>query len=325
MPYPYQRPRRLRRTDALRRMLRETHLRPEDLILPLFVTEGEEIREPITSMPGYERLSIDLLCREAEKAFGWGIRAALLFARVEEAQKDNTGKHALNPSGLLPRAIAQLKRSVPEMMVMSDVALDPYSSYGHDGLVIDKEIANDPTVEILSEMALIHARSGVDFVAPSDMMDGRIGAIRRKLEEHRLVHTGIMAYSAKYASAFYGPFRDALESAPGFGDKQSYQMDPANSDEALKEAALDLDEGADILMVKPGLPYLDIVRRLKETYQVPIAAYHVSGEYAMLKAAAQQGWLDEQACAYESLLSLKRAGADLIATYFARNIAQMLA
>lgn len=324
MSYPYQRPRRLRRHPGLRSLVRESNLRPDDFIVPLFIREGEGQREPIASMPGYERYTIDEAVKACRTYQELGLPAVLVFAKIDASHKDNTGKHALDPEGLLPRAISALKEAVPQIIVMSDVALDPYSSYGHDGLVRDQEIINDDSVAVLAEMALVHARAGADLVAPSDMMDGRIGAIRDKLESAGFPHTGIMAYSAKYASAFYGPFRDALDSAPGFGDKKTYQMDPANSDEALREVELDLMEGADVVMVKPGLPYLDIVQRVKSTFEAPVSVYQVSGEYSMLQAAAQQGWLDARACALESLTAFKRAGADMIASYWAVQAARWL-
>jgi porphobilinogen synthase len=320
------RPRRLRRNPAIRALVQEHHLRAADFIAPLFVVEGAGVREPIASMAGYPRLSVDELVRECRELWQLGIRAVLLFAKVPDELKDNAGTEALNPHGLLPRAVRALKQALPDLLVMTDVALDPFSSYGHDGLVDEatRTILNDDTVDILAAMSVVHAEAGADFVAPSDMMDGRVLAIREALEDSGYPEVGILAYSAKYASAFYGPFRDALDSAPGFGDKKSYQMNPANVREATREIELDLDEGADIVMVKPGLPYLDVVRATREVSDVPVAVYQVSGEYAMLKAAAQLGWITERPAALEALLAFKRAGADLIATYYAREAAQWL-
>jgi len=322
--YPHIRPRRLRQSEALRSMSAEHNLKPADFIAPLFVIEDEGKKEEIPSMPGYFRYSVDLLLTEVEELYEVGIRSVVLFVKVPDSLKDNEGTEALNDKGLMQRAVRAIKKEIPEMCVMTDVALDPYSSYGHDGVVEDGEIVNDKSVKILTEMALSHAQAGADIVAPSDMMDGRIGAMRELLEQHEFPDTGIMAYSAKYASAFYGPFRDALDSAPGFGDKKTYQMDSANVREAVREAQLDEQEGADIVMVKPGLPYLDVVRAVKQAVQVPVSVYHVSGEYAMLKAAAEKGWLDEEACMMEALLGFKRAGADLIATYFAKQASKLL-
>jgi porphobilinogen synthase len=292
--------------------------------VPLFVVEGVGVKEEISSMPGYYRLSLDLLSGEVKQLWAMGLKAVLLFVKVNDSLKDNAGTEALNPDGLMQRAIKTIKDAQPEMMVMTDVALDPYSSYGHDGIVEKGKIVNDPTNEVLAKMAVSHARAGADFVAPSDMMDGRILEIRTTLEEEGFTDTGIMSYSAKYASAFYGPFRDALDSAPGFGDKKTYQMDPANRREAIKETIMDIEEGADIVMVKPGLCYLDIVRDIREVSEVPVAVYQVSGEYAMLKAAAQKGWLDHDAVMMEQLTAIKRAGADMIATYFARDAVKLL-
>jgi len=318
------RPRRLRQSDAVRALAAEHHLKPADFIAPLFVVEGEGKKEEIPSMPGYFRYSVDLLLKEVEELYEVGIRSVVVFVKVPDELKDNKGTEALNQEGLMQRAVRTIKDEIPEICVMTDVALDPYSSYGHDGVVKDGEIINDASVEILSDMALSHAEAGADFVAPSDMMDGRIAAMREKLEQNKFYNTGIMAYSAKYASAFYGPFRDALDSSPGFGDKKTYQMDPANVHEAVREAQLDEQEGADIVMVKPGLPYLDVVQAVKESVQIPVSVYHVSGEYAMLKAAAEKGWLDEEQCMMEALLGFKRAGADLIATYFAKKASKLL-
>lgn len=318
------RPRRLRRTGALRDLVAENHLRKSDFIAPLFAMEGENTSIEIDSMPGYRRYSLDRLLLEIEELYTLGCRAALLFVKVEDKLKDNEGAEALNPGGLMQRAIRSIKETFPDLLLMTDVALDPYSSYGHDGVVYNGEILNDETLGILAEMAVSHAQAGADFVAPSDMMDGRVEAIRIALDTADLNQVGIMAYSAKYASTFYGPFRDALDSAPGFGDKKTYQMDPANAREALKEATLDYEQGADILMVKPAINYLDIVHQIKANLPLPVAAYHVSGEYAMIKAAAQKGWLNETHAMLESSLSLKRAGADLIATYFVKDLLKIL-
>jgi porphobilinogen synthase len=290
----------------------------------LFIAEGTEVKDPIAAMPGCYRLSLDLLQEELKAVADLGIKAVLLFVKVDDALKDNKGTEAVNPVGLMQKAIRTVKATTPEMVVMTDVALDPYSSYGHDGIVEEGKILNDPTVEVLSQMALSHALAGADFVAPSDMMDGRVLRIRSVLEEAGMVDTGIMSYSAKYASSFYGPFREALDSAPGFGDKRTYQMDPANRLEALTETLRDIEEGADIVMVKPGLAYLDIIRDIRENVEVPIAAYQVSGEYAMLKAAAEKGWLDHDTVMMEQLLAFKRAGANLITTYHAKEAAQLL-
>ena len=304
--------------------MKEYHLSPNDFIVPLFIVEGKGVKDPIPSMPGYFRLSLDLIEKKVASLWAKGLKAVLLFVKVEETLKDNKGTEALNPEGLMQRAIKQIKEAVPEMVVMTDVALDPYSSYGHDGIVKEGQILNDPTIAVLAEMALSHARAGADVVAPSDMMDGRIAEIRKKLEEAQFHNTLIMSYSAKYASSFYGPFRDALDSAPDFGDKKTYQMDFANRKEALIETQRDLEEGADIVMVKPGLAYLDIIRDLKNSISAPIAAYQVSGEYAMLKAAAAQGWIDHDQVMIEQLVSFKRAGARLIATYFAEEAVALL-
>ena len=323
--YPNQRNRRLRQSPAIRQLVSESQLTVNDMMLPLFVTEGTQVKEPISAMPGCYRLSLDLLQEEVKSVSDIGIKAVLLFVMVDDALNDNKGTEALNPEGLMQRAVRTVKTTTPEMVVMTDVALDPYSSYGHDGIVEKGKILNDPTVEVLAQMALSHAQAGADFIAPSDMMDGRIQKIRTVLESAGLTDTGIMSYSAKYASAFYGPFREALDSAPGFGDKKTYQMDPANRLEALTETLRDIEEGADMVMVKPGLAYLDIIRDIRENVEVPIAAYQVSGEYAMLKAAADKGWLDHDAVMMEQLLAFKRAGANLIATYHAKEAAQLLA
>lgn len=305
-------------------MVAETILKPDDFIVPLFIDEGTGVRTEIASMPGYYRLSIDGTVKEVKELWGLGIKCVLLFVKSRDELKDNTGKEAWNPEGLMQRSVRAIKEAVPEIVVMTDVALDPYSSFGHDGIVENGEIVNDPTVGALIKMSLSHAAAGADWVAPSDMMDGRIGAIRKAFEENGFTRTGIMAYSAKYASCFYGPFRDALDSAPGFGDKKTYQMDPANRLEAVKEALMDVEEGADIVMVKPALPYLDIIREVKNAVPVPVSAYNISGEYAMIKAAAKMGWVNEEKAILETLTSIKRAGADLIATYFAKDAVKLL-
>jgi porphobilinogen synthase len=325
--FPLNRPRRLRRDAFTRNLVREHALDANDLIYPVFVVDGKNQRQAVASMPGVERWSIDLLLPVAEECLHLGIPALALFPVIDPALKTPDGQEALNPEGLVPRTVRELKKRFPELGVMTDVALDPFTSHGQDGLLDPTGyILNDATVDVLVQQALTQAAAGVDIVAPSDMMDGRIGAIRRALENAGHIHTRIMAYSAKYASAFYGPFRDAVGSAGNLGkaDKKVYQMDPGNSDEALREVALDLAEGADMVMVKPGMPYLDIVRRVKEEFKVPTFAYQVSGEYAMLKAAAQNGWLDHDAVMMESLLAFKRAGADGVLTYFARDAAKML-
>ena len=321
--FPLKRNRRLRTTQAIRSLVRETNVTTNDFLVPLFVVEGKGVKEEITSMPNYYRYSLDLLSAEVKELRSLGLKSVLVFVKVPDNLKDNKGTEALNPNGLMQRAVKCIKDAVPEMLVMTDVALDPYSSYGHDGIVEDGYIVNDPTVEVLAKMSLSHAQAGADFVAPSDMMDGRIEAIRETLEDASFFNTGIMSYSAKYASAFYGPFRDALDSAPGFGDKKTYQMDFANRKEALSETLEDINEGADIVMVKPGLCYLDIVRDMANEIETPIAVYQVSGEYAMLKAAAEKGWLDHDAVMLEQLMAFKRAGAQIIASYFAKDFAKM--
>jgi porphobilinogen synthase len=328
--YPLNRYRRLRQNSSIRSLVQETHLSVNDFIVPLFIVEGEQVKEEIPSMPNYYRQSLDLVADEVAELWNLGLKAVLLFVKVDESQKDNTGKAATNPEGLMQKAIQLIKQTQPDMLVMTDVALDPFSNVGHDGIVKNGEVVNDQTVKQLAEMALSHAQAGADFVAPSDMMDGRILAMRSKLEEAGFHHTGIMSYSAKYASAFYGPFRDALDSAPVDmdnvpKDKKTYQMNPANRKEALSETLADIDEGADIVMVKPGLCYLDIVRDLANSIETPIAVYQVSGEYAMLKAAAEKGWLDHDAVMLEQLTAIKRAGAQLIASYFAKDVARLLA
>ncbi len=326
-PFPLSRPRRLRRDDFTRRLVRENALSVNDLIYPVFVLEGEKRRESVASMPGVERMSLDLLLHVAEECVQLGIPVMALFPVISANLKTPDGKEATNPKGLVPHVVSTLKKHFPDLGIMTDVALDPYTSHGQDGLLDETGyILNDITVEVLKQQALTQANAGVDIVAPSDMMDGRIGAIRTALEANGHIHTRIMAYSAKYASAFYGPFRDAVGSAANLGksDKKTYQMDPGNTDEALREVGLDIAEGADMVMVKPGMPYLDVVRRVKDEFKVPTFAYQVSGEYAMLKAAAQNGWLDHDAVMMESLLAFKRAGADGILTYFAIDAAKKL-
>ena len=320
----HRRPRILRSGPSIRSLIAETSLTPNDFIAPLFIDEGEGVQTEIASMPAYFRRSLDLTVAEVKALWNLGIKCVLLFIKCGDALKDNKGTEALNPAGLMQRSIKAVKDAVPGMVVMTDVALDPYSSYGHDGIVERGEIVNDATVEVLAEMSVSHAAAGADFVAPSDMMDGRIGAIRKALEEAGFTKTGIMSYSAKYASCFYGPFRDALDSAPGFGDKKTYQMDYANRIEAIKETLMDIEEGADIVMVKPALAYLDIIREIKNSVNVPVSCYNISGEYAMIKAAAKMGWIDENKAMLETLTSMKRAGADLIATYFAKDAARLL-
>ena len=322
--YLQKRNRILRQSPAIRSLVAETTLTPNDFIVPLFIEEGENVTHEIPSMPGYFRYSLDLTIREIKALSAMGIKSVLLFVKAKDETKDNTGKEAWNPDGLMQRSIKAIKNACPEILVMTDVALDPYSSYGHDGIVKNGEIVNDETVEALVNMSISHAEAGADFVAPSDMMDGRIGAIRKGLEENNFTRVGIMAYSAKYASCFYGPFRDALDSAPGFGDKKTYQMNYANRTEAIKEVLQDVAEGADIVMVKPALSYLDIIREVKNAVQLPVSAYNISGEYAMVKAAAKMGWIDENKAILETLTSIKRAGADLIATYFARDAVRLL-
>ncbi|MUL36871.1 porphobilinogen synthase [Gloeocapsopsis dulcis] len=319
------RPRRLRRTPALRRMVSETQLSVNDLIYPLFVME-EEGKIEVSSMPGCYRYSLELLLEEVAQVYQLGINAIALFPVISEKKKDDTGSESYNPEGLVQQTVKAIKQAVPEIVVITDVALDPFTTHGHDGLVDENgTILNDPTVEVLVKMALAQAAAGADMVAPSDMMDGRIGAIRKALDAQGYINVGILAYSAKYASAYYGPFRDALDSAPQFGDKKTYQMDTANVREALKEVFLDVAEAADIVMVKPALAYLDIIHQVRHATHLPVAAYNVSGEYAMIKAAAQQGWIDEKQVILETLTSMKRAGADLILTYFAKEVALILA
>ena len=323
--YLQRRNRILRQSPAIRSLVSETRLTTDDFIVPLFIQEGKSEETAISSMPGYYRRSIDLTVKEVQELWEMGLKSVLLFVKSKDELKDNKGTEALNPDGLMQRSIKAIKDKIPGMLVMTDVALDPFSSFGHDGIVEDGEIVNDATVDVLAKMSVSHATAGADFVAPSDMMDGRIGAIRKALEENNFTRTGIMSYSAKYASCFYGPFRDALDSAPGFGDKKTYQMDYSNRLEAVKESIMDVEEGADIVMVKPALAYLDIIREVKNAVQVPVSAYNISGEYAMIKAAAKMGWLDEDKAILETLTSIKRAGADLIATYFAKDAARLLA
>jgi porphobilinogen synthase len=326
-PFPASRPRRLRRDAAIRSLVRESHLAPSDLIYPVFVLDGKNQTQDVASMPGVQRLSVDRLYAQAEACVALGVPVMALFPVIDAALKHADGREALNPDGLVPRAVRELKARFPQLALLTDVALDPFTSHGQDGLIDDSGyILNDETVTVLVKQAQVQAAAGVDIVAPSDMMDGRIGAIRTGLEANGAIHTKIMAYSAKYASAFYGPFRDAVGSAKNLGksDKKVYQMDPGNSDEALREVALDIAEGADMVMVKPGMPYLDIVRRVKDTFRMPTFAYQVSGEYSMLKAAAANGWLDHDAVMMESLLAFKRAGADGVLTYFALDAARLL-
>jgi len=327
--YPLRRNRRLRTNEAIRSIVRETVITPNDFLVPLFVVEGKGVKDEIPSMPNYFRYSLDLLEKEVKDLWKLGLKSVLLFVKVPDSLKDNKGKEALNPNGLMQRAIKTVKNACPDMLVMTDVALDPYSVYGHDGIVENGMILNDKTADFLAEMSISHAKAGANFVAPSDMMDGRILTIREALEDEGLINTGIMSYSAKYASAFYGPFRDALDSAPVDlidipKDKKTYQMDFANRIEAIKETQMDIDEGADIVMVKPGLCYLDIVREIKNAVDVPVAVYQVSGEYAMLKAAAEKGWLDHDAVMMEQITAIKRAGADVIASYFAKDVVKIL-
>ena len=327
--YPLRRNRRLRTNEAIRSLVRETTISPNDFLVPLFVIEGENLKEEIASMPNYYRYSLDLLEKEVKELWNMGLKSVLLFVKVSDFLKDNIGSEAINPEGLMQRAIKTVKNACPDMLVMTDVAFDPYSMYGHDGIIKNGIIINDDSANLMAQMSISHARAGADFVAPSDMMDGRILAIREALEHEGFVNTGILSYSAKYASAFYGPFRDALDSAPVAiknipKDKKTYQMDFGNRLEALRETQMDIDEGADIVMVKPGLCYLDIVRDIKNAVDVPVAVYQVSGEYAMLKAAAEKGWLDHDAVMMEQIMAIKRAGADIIASYFAKDVVRLL-
>jgi len=318
-----QRPRRNRKSEAVRKMVRETIVTPSNFIYPLFIHD-ETSNVAIPSMPGCERHSLESMVAEAKDAWQYGVRSFVIFPKVPESLKTNRGEEAYNPSGIVPRALAMLKTALPDSIVCTDVALDPYSSMGHDGIVEEGKILNDETIEQLCKQSLMQARAGSDVIAPSDMMDGRIGAIRDALDSEGFTDVSIMAYTAKYASAYYGPFRDALDSHPGFGDKKTYQQDPANGREALIEAQLDELEGADIMMVKPGLPYLDVIHRLKQSTNLPVAAYHVSGEYSMLKAAVERGWLDEKKVALETLTCFRRAGADIILTYYAKQASKWL-
>ena len=322
--YPLKRNRRLRSKKSLRNLVRETTIHPHDFIVPLFLVEGKNIKDEIPSMPNYYRFSLDNISKEVKQLWDLGVQAVLLFAKVPESLKDNYGTEALNNAGLMQRGIKEIKNCVPEITIMTDVALDPYSNFGHDGVVENNEIINDKTNEILSRMALSHAEAGADVVAPSDMMDGRVLSIRNNLEKNGFHHTGIMSYAVKYASNFYGPFRDALDSKPGFGDKETYQMDFANKFDSVSEAKADIEEGADIIMVKPGISYLDILKDLKNNINSPIAIYQVSGEYSMLKAAVQKGWLDHDKVMLEQLISMKRAGATMIASYFAKDAIKLL-
>lgn len=322
--FPLSRPRRLRTNSSIRELVSETQLSVNDFIAPIFVIEGTGKKEEISSMPGYYRFTLDRLNEELDQFTELGIKSVLLFIKADDSKKDNAGTEALNPDGLMQKTVRFIKENYSHLIIMTDVALDPYSSYGHDGVVKDNQIVNEETVEVLAKMAVSHAQAGADFVAPSDMMDGRVLRIRQALDDAGFINTGIMAYSAKYASCFYGPFRDALDSAPGFGDKKTYQMNPSNRIEAIKEALMDQQEGADMVMVKPGLPYLDVLREVKNAVHVPVSVYHVSGEYAMIKAAAEKGWINENQAILEVLLAFKRAGADLIATYFAKEAAILL-
>ena len=322
MSFPLHRPRRLRRNENLRRMTRETHLRVDDLIMPLFIVPGTRVENPIGSMPGVAQLSVDRAVEECQRIRDLGIPGVILFGIPDE--KDAVGSDAYDDNGIIQRALRALKEEVPGLTLITDVCLCEYTDHGHCGLIKGNDVENDATLELLVKESLSHVRAGADMVAPSDMMDGRVGAIRQALDREGFPHIPIMAYAAKFASGFYGPFREAAESTPQFGDRRSYQMDPANGDEALREVALDIEEGADIVMVKPALPYLDIIRRAKEKFGYPLAAYNVSGEYAMLKAAALNGWLDEERVMLEALTSIKRAGADLILTYFAKDAARIL-
>ena len=322
--YPLNRNRRLRSKQSLRNLIKESSIHPHDFIVPLFIIEGNNLKEEIPSMPNYFRYSLDNVKKEVKQLWSIGVQAVLLFVKVEDSLKDNFGTEAINNNGLMQRAIKEVKNSVPEMTIITDVALDPYSNYGHDGIVKNNKILNDQTNIVLSKMALSHAKAGADIVAPSDMMDGRVLSIRKILEDNSLHDTGIMSYAVKYASSFYGPFRDALDSKPGFGDKQTYQMDFHNRSEAIAEAKSDIEEGADIIMVKPGISYLDILRDLKNEINSPIAIYQVSGEYSMLKAAAKQGWLDHDKVMMEQLVSMKRAGATMIASYFAEDAIKLI-
>jgi|TARA_B110000003_G_scaffold229116_1_gene230845 porphobilinogen synthase len=322
--YPLNRNRRLRTSETLRNLIRENTITPNDFLVPLFVIEGKNNKREIQSMPNYFKMSIDLILKEIKILHSLGLKSVLLFAQVEESLKDNYGTEAINNNGLMQRAIRSIKDKFPDILVMSDVALDPYSSYGHDGVVENGLIVNDITNDILAKMSLSHIKAGADFVAPSDMMDGRVKVIRTMLEKEGCHNAGIMSYSAKYASSFYGPFRDALDSKPGFGDKKTYQMDIGNREEAINEVRLDIKEGADIVMVKPGISYLDIIRDIKNNFNIPISAYQVSGEYAMIKAASKNGWIDENQTILETSIAFKRAGASFIASYFAKDVIKLI-
>ena len=322
--YPLNRNRRLRVNETLRSLIRETIITPNDFLVPLFVIEGQNKKEEIQSMPNYFKMSIDVLLKEVETLYSLGLKSVLLFAQVNQELKDNYGSEAINKNGLMQRAIKSIKDKYPSLLVMSDVALDPYSSNGHDGVVENGLIVNDITNDVLSKMSLTHIEAGADFVAPSDMMDGRVKAIRTLFEKEGYHNAGIMSYSAKYASCFYGPFRDALDSKPGFGDKKTYQMDIGNRNEAMNEVKLDIQEGADIVMIKPGISYLDIIRDIKNNFNIPISAYQVSGEYAMIKSAAKNGWLNEDQAILETSIAFKRAGANFIASYFAKDVVKLI-
>jgi len=322
--YPLNRNRRLRTKETLRNLIRETVITPNDFLVPLFVIEGQNKKEEIQSMPNYFKMSIDVLLKEVETLYNLGLKSVLLFAQVDQKLKDNCGSEAINKDGLMQRAIKSIKDKYADLLVMSDVALDPYSSNGHDGVVENGLIVNDITNDILSKMSLTHIEAGADFVAPSDMMDGRVKSIRTLFEKEGYHNAGIMSYSAKYASCFYGPFRDALDSKPGFGDKKTYQMDIGNRNEAMNEVKLDIQEGADIVMIKPGISYLDIIRDIKNNFNIPISAYQVSGEYAMIKSAAKNGWLNEEQAILETSIAFKRAGANFIASYFAKDVVKLI-
>lgn len=322
--YPINRNRRLRTTETLRNLIRENSITANDFLVPLFVVEGKNIKQEIQSMPNYFKMSIDLILKEIKLLHSLGLKSVLLFAQVEENLKDNYGTEAINKNGLMQRAIKSIKDKFPDILIMSDVALDPYSSYGHDGVVENGLIVNDITNDILAKMSLSHVEAGADFVAPSDMMDGRVKSIRMMLEKEGHHNSGIMSYSAKYASSFYGPFRDALDSKPGFGDKKTYQMDVGNREEAINEVRNDVEEGADIIMIKPGISYLDIIRDIKNNFNIPISAYQVSGEYAMIKAASKNGWIDENQTILETSIAFKRAGASFIASYFAKDVITLI-
>ena len=322
--YPINRNRRLRTTETLRNLIRENTITADDFLVPLFVVEGKNKKQEIKSMPNYFKMSIDLILKEIKLLHSLGLKSVLLFAQVEENLKDNYGTEAINKNGLMQRAIKSIKDKFPDILIMSDVALDPYSSYGHDGVVENGLIVNDITNGILAKMSLSHVEAGADFVAPSDMMDGRVKSIRMMLEKEGHHNSGIMSYSAKYASSFYGPFRDALDSKPGFGDKKTYQMDIGNREEAINEVRNDVEEGADIIMIKPGISYLDIIRDIKNNFNIPISAYQVSGEYAMIKSASKNGWIDENQTILETSIAFKRAGASFIASYFAKDVITLI-